>query len=321
MESRVRLDYTANGAGLLIRRLFEAVGAFEEGMIPWRTTMGELFRSTGLLIETLMGLKNAPVMELEAVAVAFRQCMILWSDTHSPPRMTRKKYLKKIFDGEMKFCNKLVELHSAYLRIQIARGGKKRALSAADVMGDDSKGSSERLEIFRAIERIANKQKSVIKAIKILREGSYAARMRGIKSETWRRYYYDWERSKACSKILADTMAKNQGLYRHHDDVKCDDVGINVGINCENVGINVGINGTDVGINGVNVGINRSSKEENLVELIKLDGTLTAVRIAEMYFISTRQAERLINALKRKGIIYREGSNKTGVWKVKDSSN
>ena len=93
-------------------------------------------------------------------------------------------------------------------------------------------------------------------------------------------------------------MAKNQGLYRHHDDVKCG----------------------DVGINGVNVGINRSSKEENLVELIKLDGTLTAVRIAEMYLISTRQAERLINTLKRKGIIYREGSNKTGIWKVNDSS-
>ena len=105
-------------------------------------------------------------------------------------------------------------------------------------------------------------------------------------------------------------MAKNQVLYRHHDDVKCGDIGINLGIN-----------GTDVGINGVNVGINRSSKEENLVELIKLDSTLTAVRIAEMYLISTRQAERLINALKRKGIIYREGSNKTGVWKVKDSSN
>ena len=43
-------------------------------------------------------------------------------------------------------------------------------LSAADVMGDDSKGSSERLEIFRAIERTANKHKSVLKAIKILRE-------------------------------------------------------------------------------------------------------------------------------------------------------
>ena len=37
-------------------------------------------------------------------------------------------------------------------------------------MGDDSKGSSERLEIFRAIERTANEHKSVLKAIKILRE-------------------------------------------------------------------------------------------------------------------------------------------------------
>ena len=137
----VALDYTANGAGLLIRRLFEAVGAFEEGTIPWRTTMGDLFRTTGSLIETLMGLKKAPVMELEAVAVAFRQCMILWSDTHSTPVMTRKTYLKKIFDGEADFCGKLKELHKAYLRIELSRGGRKRALSAADVKRRRRKGA------------------------------------------------------------------------------------------------------------------------------------------------------------------------------------
>ena len=69
--------------------------------------------------------------------------------------------------------------------------------------------------------------------------------MRGIKSETWRKYYYDCERAKASSKILADIMAKNQGLHRHHDGVKCG----------------------DVGINGAIVGINHSSKEE-LLELL-----------------------------------------------------
>ena len=48
---------------------------------------------------------------------------------------------------------------------------------------------------------------------------------------------------------------------------------------------------TDV---GVNVGVRLSARERDLLELLRLDGTLTAVRIAETYSISTRQAERLL---------------------------
>ena len=55
-----------------------------------------------------------------------------------------------------------------------------------------------------------------------------------------------------------------------------------------------------------------------MIELLRLDGTLTAARIAETYSISTRQAERLLTSLKKKGFIVREGSDKAGLWVVKE---
>lgn len=73
----------------------------------------------------------------------------------------------------------------------------------------------------------------------------------------------------------------------------------------------------DVGVNvGVNVGVKLSARERDLLELLRLDGTLTAVRIAETYSISTRQAERLLTGLKKKGFLVRKGSDKGGHWAV-----
>ena len=69
---------------------------------------------------------------------------------------------------------------------------------------------------------------------------------------------------------------------------------------------------------GVNVGVKLSVRERDLIELIRLDGSLTAARIAETYSISTRQAERLLTSLKKKGFIVREGSDKAGCWVVKE---
>ena len=56
---------------------------------------------------------------------------------------------------------------------------------------------------------------------------------------------------------------------------------------------------------GVNVGVKLSARERDLLELLRLDGTLTAVRIAETYSISTRQVERLLTGLKKKGFLVR----------------
>ena len=74
----------------------------------------------------------------------------------------------------------------------------------------------------------------------------------------------------------------------------------------KNVGVSV----------GVNVGVKLSARERDLLELLRLDGTLTAVRIAETYSISTRQAERLLTGLKKKGFLVRKGSDKAGHWEV-----
>ena len=65
-----------------------------------------------------------------------------------------------------------------------------------------------------------------------------------------------------------------------------------------------------------NVGVKLSARERDLLELLRLDGTLTAARIAETYSISTRQAERLLTGLKKKGFIVRKGSDKGGHWEV-----
>ena len=45
--------------------------------------------------------------------------------------------------------------------------------------------------------------------------------------------------------------------------------------------------------------------------------TLTAARSVETASISTRQEERLLTSLKKKGFIVREGSYKVDVWVVK----
>ena len=319
----VALDYTANGAGLLIRRLFEAVGAFEEGTVPWRTTMGDLFRTTGSLIETLMGRKNAPVMELEAVAVAFRQCMILWSDTHSPPRMTRKKYLKKIFDGETKFCNKLVELHAAYLRIQIARGGRKRALSAADAMDDEARNAAgERARVLNEIERLSGVYGSVTKAIKMMRGGTYSARMKGVSDATWRKYHYDRQTAKRRRQTLKRSRPKmiGDGINMMSDGIigACEPVnGANDMVNTPNDIVNPPsdiVNPTNDMVNLQNdiVKCVRGNANDTVKSLIVQNPGITAVRMIEILNRSSSTVRRAIASLKKSGCIEHRGSDKTG---------
>ena len=64
------------------------------------------------------------------------------------------------------------------------------------------------------------------------------------------------------------------------------------------------------------VGVRLSARERDLLELLRLDGTLTAVRIAATYSISARQAERLLTGLREKGFLVRRGSDKAGHWEV-----
>ena len=73
----------------------------------------------------------------------------------------------------------------------------------------------------------------------------------------------------------------------------------------------------DVGINPANVGINVgiNAKESKLLELL-INNSTTAVEAASILHLSVRQVERLFAALKAKGILSREGSNKSGRWIV-----
>ena len=64
---------------------------------------------------------------------------------------------------------------------------------------------------------------------------------------------------------------------------------------------------------GINVGIN----EQRVLELIRINNRITAKEIAESLSVSLRQGERIMAALKEKGLIKRVGSNKTGHWELR----
>lgn len=69
-------------------------------------------------------------------------------------------------------------------------------------------------------------------------------------------------------------------------------------------GINVGIS------DGINVGIN----ERNILSLITNTPTITIREMANVLGLSLRQCERLVAEMKRKNLIKRIGSNKSGAW-------
>ena len=63
----------------------------------------------------------------------------------------------------------------------------------------------------------------------------------------------------------------------------------------------------------INVGIN----EQRVLELIRINNRITAKEIAESLSVSLRQGERIMAALKEKGLIKRVGSNKSGHWELR----
>ena len=81
-----------------------------------------------------------------------------------------------------------------------------------------------------------------------------------------------------------------------------------------NDGINVGIND---GINdGMNDGINDGTNEDKVIALLRQDGRLTAKNLALTLRLTQQQAERILAALKKKGVLIRHGANKNGFWEV-----
>lgn len=76
--------------------------------------------------------------------------------------------------------------------------------------------------------------------------------------------------------------------------------------NISDVGINVGIN------DGINVGIN----ERNILAIIANSPNATVRDMADSLGLSLRQCERIIAEMKRKNLIKRKGSNKSGLWEI-----
>ena len=189
------LDFTANGAGVLIQRMFEAVAAFEEGSVPWRL-ISEMAATTDALVNALKARRRAPVEALDAVGVAFRECMIPWRDSHSPPRMPPQTYQKRLFRGRDRVFEALKALHAEYVKAEIRRGQKSRTLSAAATEAKDRRTAEERRAICAEIDRRRRLGQSVTRAIRSMMHGSYEARMRGVKAASWRIYYHAYVRDR-----------------------------------------------------------------------------------------------------------------------------
>ncbi len=67
---------------------------------------------------------------------------------------------------------------------------------------------------------------------------------------------------------------------------------------------------------GINVGINDGKNEDKVIALLRQDGRLTAKNLALTLGLTQRQAERILAALKKKGVLIRHGANKNGFWEV-----
>ena len=274
------LDFTSNGAGVAIQHLFEEVAAFREGCVPW-LILRELAVTTDRLISALKQRKNAPVLEIDAVGVAFRKCMILWRDNHSPPHMERKTYLKKIFNGKDDFCKALEALHAEYMRIAAAKGHKKRTMSAASILEEQS-GGDERIRIYREILRLEKGGMTAKKAISAMMRGTYAARMKDVKPETWRRYYNDWKRHRVTPEAVGKTVDKNDLT----------------------VGKTVGKSSSTVGKSDLTVGkiVGKKfelSTNEKILSLLRINPQTTRDELARALSLSIRGIEYAIGTLRR----------------------
>lgn len=67
---------------------------------------------------------------------------------------------------------------------------------------------------------------------------------------------------------------------------------------------------------GTNVGINVGINEQRILDALRADASLSAVKIGWLLGITTRQAERLLASLREKNLIRRVGANKNGHWEI-----
>ena len=95
----------------------------------------------------------------------------------------------------------------------------------------------------------------------------------------------------------------------------------NMNYNIKDEGLNEGLN---KGLNeGLNKGLNQEKniegigRQENILEIIDKNPKTTVSELSEMLGVSVSTTERELSRLKNEGLIKREGSRKTGEWKIK----
>ncbi len=59
-----------------------------------------------------------------------------------------------------------------------------------------------------------------------------------------------------------------------------------------------------------------TASEQNIIQFMREDASISARQLAEQCGISARQIEKYIAELKKKGVLQREGARKNGKWKV-----
>ena len=345
------LDFTANNAGVLIHKFFESVAQFDEGKVPC-AALEELFFTTDSLIDELKKCDNAPVCELDAAGVAFREAGMLWKDNHPKPLMEREVYLKKHFDGEKDIKKALKTLHAAYVKKFAAKGKKNKTLSAADVNKEDNKENENRLRIYQEIDRLRKNGYSVLKAIESMSNGSYGSRMRGVSAATWKRYYFERSRRKRLEDAAKEMMKApnypikspienetvNETVNSKNETVKskiCETVNINggssEGVNNQQELVKNETKSQDnaVGENSENETVKSKIREtvkiknETVNETVKVSSKVVkrlvkrypgvnSRRLAEIIGKSRATIMRFISELKNKGEIVFKGSAKSG---------
>lgn len=68
--------------------------------------------------------------------------------------------------------------------------------------------------------------------------------------------------------------------------------------------------------NVVDVGINVGINERNILAIIANSPNATVRDMADSLGLALRQCERIIAEMKRKNLIKRKGSNKSGLWEI-----
>lgn len=84
-----------------------------------------------------------------------------------------------------------------------------------------------------------------------------------------------------------------------------------IALNKQNVGENVG----DVSV------IELTERQRKIVNLISNDPTISATRMSVMMSVIKRTVERELAALRKQGVIAREGNARTGHWRIIDKNN